>query len=325
MPFTTPMRAFAGGVLLATSISLVAVQPWQAKAAPGDDDTTFVPVAPCRLFDTRPAATQGARRAPLSAGETFTTPVTGSNGDCLDIPSDATGVAMNVTIVNPTARSFLSVFPADLATRSEASNLNWDAGQAPTPNKVDVPLSPTGEISLFNNNGTVNVFADVVGYYTPSSLLSIQAQLDALKAADTALDARITDQRSTTQSVDGSDRTITTAWTNVVQLSAPISRDGRVLVFASGTAFENTAGDDVQCVVTDVPDSVVADRGMLWEASGATAGSAAGEGDAAVVSGTRSFNVSSGTFATFALMCRNTVSGTSQIWDPHITVLFVRS
>ncbi len=46
-----------------------------------------------------------------------------------------------------------------------ASNLNWVPGSPPTPNKVDVKLSATGAISLYNNVGSVSVLADVVGYY----------------------------------------------------------------------------------------------------------------------------------------------------------------
>lgn len=317
---------FTAGAVLATALTFTGMQAWQVGAAPGDSDTTFVPVAPCRLFDTRPDPDNvGARKAPLGDGETFTAQVTGSNGDCIGIPADATAVAFNVTITNPSANSFLTLFPADLATRPGASNLNWVNGQAPTPNKVDVKLSPDGKVKVYNHDGTVNVIADIVGYYTPSSLVEIQNRLAALEAEDDLLYARIQDQRPTTQTVTGADKAITTSWTNVLQLTAPISRTGRVIVFASGTAFENTAGHDVQCVITDTPGSVVANRSMLWEAAGATAGNTAGDGDAAVVAGTETFNVIGGTSATFALMCRNTVSGTSEIWDPQVTGLFIRS
>ena len=122
-----------------------------------------MPIAPCRLFDTRSASAVGARSTPLSAGETYTQKVTGDNGNC-SIPPAATAVAMNVTIVNPSATSFLTVYPAD-APQPTASNLNWVGNQAATPNKVDVKLSATGEIKLFNNGGTVDVVADIVGYY----------------------------------------------------------------------------------------------------------------------------------------------------------------
>ncbi|HEX2784002.1 MAG TPA: hypothetical protein VHN36_10485 [Ilumatobacteraceae bacterium] len=123
----------------------------------------FVPINPCRLLDTRTATLVGPRNTPLGAGETYTQQVTGSNGNCT-IPSDATAVAMNMTVVDGTAGSFLTIWPSD-AAKPLASVLNWQAGDAARPNKVDVRLSPEGRINFYNNGGTVNVIADVVGYY----------------------------------------------------------------------------------------------------------------------------------------------------------------
>jgi len=71
---------------------------------------------------------------------------------------------MNVTIVNPTSPSFLTVFPAD-ADAPLASNLNWVAGQSPTPNAVTSDVSVDGKVSFFNNAGSVDVIADIVGYF----------------------------------------------------------------------------------------------------------------------------------------------------------------
>jgi hypothetical protein len=127
--------------------------------------SSFVPMPPCRLFDTRPAPDNvGSRATAIGAGETFTQQVTGTNGQCV-IPDDAVAVAMNVTVVGGTAASYLTVYPADVPTHPLASNLNWVPGTAPTPNKVDTKLSPTGAVNVFNLTGTVNVLADVVGYY----------------------------------------------------------------------------------------------------------------------------------------------------------------
>jgi hypothetical protein len=162
-----------GASIIAT---LLVTQTWMVDAAPGDLDSTFVPVAPCRLFDFRPGPDNiGPKRTPLAAGDgaVHTQQVTGTNGNCV-IPDDAIGVAMNVTIVNPTAASNLRVFPADTATPL-ASNLNWVAGQSPTPNKVDVKLSPGGQIKLFNFAGRVDVLADVVGYYSNASLRTLDS------------------------------------------------------------------------------------------------------------------------------------------------------
>ena len=179
---------FATGVVLTLLATLLVTQAWQADAAPGDEDSTFVPVAPCRLFDTRPDKPPNAgNKTPLGAGEANvrSQQVTGSVGNCVGIPANATAVSMNVTIVSPTAQSNLRVFPADVPTPT-ASNLNWLPGQSPTPNKVDVKLSPAGKIKLFNAAGTVHVLADVVGYYTKSTLQELANTRPIARSASTS-------------------------------------------------------------------------------------------------------------------------------------------
>jgi len=153
------------------------------SAAPGDEDSTFVPVEPCRLFDTRNAATEGGPGT-LSPGFVLAFEASGNCG----VSEDATAVSMNVTIVNPTSKSFLTVYP-DFFDRPEASNLNWIAGQSATPNKVDVKLNAQGVVHFFNNRGNVDVFADVVGYYTDSSLKELAAGLADANAKIAALEA----------------------------------------------------------------------------------------------------------------------------------------
>jgi hypothetical protein len=80
------------------------------------------------------------------------------------IPGDAVGVALDVVIVNPSAPSYLTVFPAD-ADRPLASNLNWVAGQAPTPNAVLAALSADGRLAFYNLAGTVDIAVDINGYF----------------------------------------------------------------------------------------------------------------------------------------------------------------
>ena len=149
----------------------------------------FVAIAPCRLLDTRPAPqTVGPRAVPLGAGEIYTQPVVGANGNC-SIPADATAVAMNVTVVNGTANSYLTVWPSD-AAQPLASSLNWPAGSEPIANKVDVKLSATGGVSFFNNGGTVDVLGDIVGYYADHNhddRYYTKSQTDALIGPDDSL------------------------------------------------------------------------------------------------------------------------------------------
>lgn len=124
----------------------------------------FVPITPCRLFDTRPGSDNvGARTAPLGPGDTHTVQVRGAQGNC-SLPSDATGVALNVAVIGGTTGSFLTVYPAHV-DRPLAANLNWVGGQPPTPNKVDADVSPDGRVSFYNFDGFVHLAVDVVGYY----------------------------------------------------------------------------------------------------------------------------------------------------------------
>jgi hypothetical protein len=158
-------RWAAIGAAVAVSIGAGGIGLTHAISTNGGN--VYVPIAPCRLFDTRPGTENvGPRATPLGAGETLIQQVTGNNGQCAGIPADASGVAMNVTAVDATAAGYLTLYPADLGSEPNASNLNWVPGAPPTPNKVDVKLSPAGAIKLFNSAGTVNVLADVVGYYT---------------------------------------------------------------------------------------------------------------------------------------------------------------
>src|SRR5438552_2014162 len=76
-------------------------------------------------------------------------------------------VALNVTVTNPTAPSFLTAYPSG-TPRPNASNLNFVPGQT-VANRVIVPLGTSGQISLFNFQGSTNLVADVSGWFTDGS------------------------------------------------------------------------------------------------------------------------------------------------------------
>jgi hypothetical protein len=138
-----------------------------AAPVPSSAPSSFVSITPCRLLDTRPSSPVGNHSRPLGQNETATVTAVGTAGHCT-IPSGTTGLVTNVTIDNPTAASFLTLWPAG-APLPTSSNLNWLAKQAPTPNQVTVGLSAAGAFNVRNNTGTVNVIIDVVGYYQPVS------------------------------------------------------------------------------------------------------------------------------------------------------------
>jgi len=132
-------------------------------------DGLYNAVVPNRVLDTRDG-TGGVARAPLGPGQTIGVRVTGTQ----NIPvSGVEAVILNVTIADPTAPSYLTVFPSGTQPPL-ASNLNFVPGQT-VPNRVIVKLGtdPTtttsGWVSFYNAAGAVNVIADVGGWFTDAA------------------------------------------------------------------------------------------------------------------------------------------------------------
>jgi subtilisin family serine protease len=125
--------------------------------------TMFTPLMPARLLDSRPGGStvdgsfSGTGR--IGAGGTLNVMIAGRDG----VPSDATAVVLNLTAVDPSAWSNLLAYPTG-TVRPLASNLNYTAGRT-VPNLVIVKIGSGGRISLYNALGTVDVVADVMGYY----------------------------------------------------------------------------------------------------------------------------------------------------------------
>lgn len=185
-------RWAALGAAVAVSVGAGGVGLTQATAP--DGAAAFVPIAPCRLFDTRPGPhTVGSRTAPLGPEETYDVAARGEHGNCA-LPDAAVGVVLNVTAVDASQATFLTLFPSG-AERPTASHLNPLPGPAAAPNAVTVELSDTGAFSVYNRFGTVHVLADVVGYYTDhhhDDRYYTEGEVEAVAAAvQAALDARV--------------------------------------------------------------------------------------------------------------------------------------
>ena len=71
----------------------------------------------------------------------------------------------NVTVADSTEESLVVVYPGDV-DRPNASNINFQAHQI-VPNLVTVGLAPDGSTKIFNEQGAVNIVADVVGFFAP--------------------------------------------------------------------------------------------------------------------------------------------------------------
>ncbi|SEG31971.1 Pro-kumamolisin, activation domain [Actinacidiphila yanglinensis] len=113
---------------------------------------------PTRLLDTRTGV--GASKAGALAS-TSTLALSLNDGNVL---AHAKAVVLNVTVVSGTSDgAYLVVYP-DGTTRPTASNLNWSKGQT-IANLVTVPVTD-GKVDFHVNTGSVQVVADLFGYYT---------------------------------------------------------------------------------------------------------------------------------------------------------------
>ncbi len=150
---------------------LVDVQGYLTPDAAG---STYVPLAPTRILDTRKGV--GAAAA-IPAFGSITLQVTGGV-----VPANQPAAALNVTVTGPTRGGFLSVAPA-LSTST--SNLNFVAGST-VANLVVTKLSATGTVTIYNGSiGTVNVLADVQGYLTDGAPQSTFLPVTPVRVLDT--------------------------------------------------------------------------------------------------------------------------------------------
>lgn len=173
-------RWAAIGAAIAVTVGSGGLMSASADISSGEKPV-FVSITPCRVADTRPTETVGPRNTALTANETYTLTVRGTNGNCT-IPADAVGVAVNVTAVFPTASSFFTLFPADAATRPLSSNLNFVGDQPPVSNSASIRLSADGKMSIYNLAGAVHFTLDITGYYGShdhNDLYYTKAEVDA--------------------------------------------------------------------------------------------------------------------------------------------------
>jgi hypothetical protein len=117
----------------------------------------FHTVEPCRLVDTR-----GAQAPALGASERRVFTATG--GAC-GVPATATAVAVNLTVVGPTAPGHVRLAPGNGLT--ETSALNFSPGQTKANHAIAMlATDATGGLAAINgSSGTVHLIVDVSGYF----------------------------------------------------------------------------------------------------------------------------------------------------------------
>ncbi len=122
-------------------------------------------LTPARVLDTRTGT--GVRRGPIGADSTVTLTVPG-------LPATATAVVLNVTGILPTVGTYVTAYPGG-GSRPLTSNLNIEGTQVRA-NAVTVALGPGGTVSFYNDRGTIELAADLVGYYDTAGGASFVAR-----------------------------------------------------------------------------------------------------------------------------------------------------
>jgi hypothetical protein len=283
--------------MLATAVTLMFVNAWRVDAAPGDSDTTFVPIAPgCRFADTRQAGQGG----PIGAGQVRSFTAHGTHNACT-IPADAVALLMNVTVDGQTAtNSFLTIWGN--GANPGTSALNPAAGEPPTPNAVTTDLTPTGVFNIFNDAGFVNVIIDINGYHTKTSLTALErAQPFAVTNTETT-DVNLT--------------VTPTAFVSVT-VTAPVA--GHVTINSTAYVFHSVDGGDLWCAIYE--DAAIPPTGLSSDEPSFQRWETGGLGNEGSLSGTRRFDIAANATTTYSLACEELANG-GVIATGNLTAIF---
>ncbi|HET9655924.1 MAG TPA: putative Ig domain-containing protein [Kineosporiaceae bacterium] len=163
---------------------LVDVMGWYGSGG------SYTGQSPQRVLDTRIG--QGAAKAAVGPAGSIDVQVAGTAG----VPaSGVAAVALNLTGTQPSADTYLTVYPSGGAVPT-ASNLNLEAGQTAAVLAV-ATVGANGKVSVYNSAGSTQVVADVQGWFTtggdfvpltPTRLLDTRTvQSPLCSACETAL------------------------------------------------------------------------------------------------------------------------------------------
>jgi hypothetical protein len=128
-------------------------EPSNTPANPPAQGARLTPMAPVRLIDSRTPS------KPLGAKLALAVQVAGRYG----VPTSATGVAVNVAVVSPTAQGYLTIYADGLSSPPLASSANFMQGQT-VASFAFARLGSNGRFRIYSHV-TTHVIVDLVGYF----------------------------------------------------------------------------------------------------------------------------------------------------------------
>ena len=125
--------------------------------------------SPARICDTRFGGNAQGCATPgkIGPGGVLTIDVTGIDGiPALGSTHSPLALVANVTAVDATTGTFITVYPGNIVSAPNASDINVSP-TFPYTNLVVVGIDPaTGNINLYNKLGSVDLIVDVFGFYS---------------------------------------------------------------------------------------------------------------------------------------------------------------
>jgi len=162
-PMALAVNAVANRIYVANSVSNTV-----SVIAGGTSPLQFVPLAPCRIADTRgPSGPLGGPHLSGGTSRSFKLP----QGAC-NVPATAAAYSLNVTVV-PRAGTlgYLTIWPTG-ETQPVVSTLNSPDGRVKA-NAAIVPAGAGGAVSVYVSNST-DVILDINGYFQPPAAETLQ-------------------------------------------------------------------------------------------------------------------------------------------------------
>jgi hypothetical protein len=150
---------------------------WVSRLQPAG--TTFIPVTPARILDTRNAIGLSGK---FTANQARTWQVTGHGG----VPAGAVAVTGNVTVTQQNAAGYLAVTPTPTNT-PPSSSINFPVGDNRA-NNLTVALSATGSLSAVYKAATgktTQLIFDVTGYFLANDTGTTYTTITPARVLDT--------------------------------------------------------------------------------------------------------------------------------------------
>ena len=136
-------------------------------------DLVYIPITPCRIFDTRPSE-GGTGAIPTAGTKNFIVSGTasyaaqgGASSNCGVVDgSNVAAAAINMTVVSGAIGGYITAYPLG-TTKPLAATVNYGANDV-RGNMAIVKVSQTGgldDMSIYASSQT-DVIGDIVGYYS---------------------------------------------------------------------------------------------------------------------------------------------------------------